>query len=135
MAFVHGKDTYVSLDGSDLSEFTNNTEVPREADTHDVTTYGKSAHVFVGGLLTGTATLTGIYDNTAVTGPAAVIEPLLGTTVPFVFRPEGVGAGKPERSGDVVVKSYQESAPVADVVKWTCELQLSDDFLTTAQAV
>lgn len=133
MAFTHGKDTYVSLNGSNLSAYTNNTDIPREADTHDVTTYGKGSKVYKGGLKDGTVTLQGVYDTTAVTGPSAVIEPLLGTNVQFVFRPEGTGSGKPQRAGECVVKGFTESSPVADMVKWTCELQLSDTFATTSQ--
>lgn len=48
MAFVHGKDTFISLNGSDLSTYTNTSELSRSADRHDVTTYGKQigrAHV------------------------------------------------------------------------------------------
>lgn len=133
MTFVHGKDTYVSLDGDDLSAFTNTTTYNRSADSHDVTTYGKGSHVFAGGLKNGTATIGGIYDNTAVTGPRAVIRPLLGTVVDFVFRPEGTGAGKPQDTVDVLVTAFNESSPVADMVQWTAELQLSDDVASTSQ--
>lgn len=132
MAFKHGKDTVVTLGGSDLSAFTNNTDFPRSADTHDVTTYGKESHVFAGGLKNGTVTIAGIYDDSA-TGPGDVVEPLLGTKVTFVFQPEGLGSGKPTRTVDVVVSSYQETAPVADMVTWTCEMQMSDDVVTTSQ--
>lgn len=132
MAFVHGKGTFVSLDANDLSAFTNNTALPRSADTHDVTTYGKDDHVYRGGLRDGTATISGIYDS-AAGGPGAVITPLLGTNVTFIFRPEGTGPGLPERSGDCVVSTYEETSPVADMVTWSAELQLSDEFATTAQ--
>ena len=48
MAFVHGKNTFISLNGSDLSAFTNTSELGRTADSHDVTTYGKNSHVYAG---------------------------------------------------------------------------------------
>lgn len=131
MAFIHGKGTAVSLDGDDLSAYTNNVEWSRPADTHDVTTFGKNSKVYQGGLLDGTATLTGVYDNTASTGPAAVIEPLLGQTAPFVYEPEGSGSGKPVKTVDVVVGEYAETAPVADMVTWTVTLQMSDDVAIT----
>lgn len=133
MAFVHGKDTYISLDGDDLSAFTNASELSRTADSHDVTTYGKSSHVFHGGLKNGTGSMSGIYDNTAGTGPRAVIEPLVGTVVELVRRPEGTGAGLPQDTVDVLVTGYTETNPVADMVAWSCDLQLSDDIDTTAQ--
>jgi hypothetical protein len=132
MAFVHGKNTYVSLDGDDLSAFTNSTDFERNADEHDVTTYGQNAHVLVGGLLGGSCSISGVYDNGA-TGPRKTIEPLIGTVVGLVHRPEGTGSGKPEDTVDVLVKSYKESNPVADMVQWSADLSLSGDVVTAAQ--
>src|SRR5690606_41769714 len=83
MAAVHGKNAFISVEGNDLSEFCNNIQMPREADSHDVTTFGNSAHRYVGGLVDGTLTLQGIYDSTAG-GPQDVLEPLLGTTCTIV---------------------------------------------------
>lgn len=134
MARVHSKNTVVKLDDNDLSVYCTNSEIARKSDIHDVTTYGKNSHVKDGGLFDGTAKLEGIYDSTAVSGPRAVIEPLIGTTVPFVRQIEGTGSGKPQDSVDVVVAGYTESAPVADMVKWSCDLELSDDVDSTAQS-
>jgi len=133
MSFVHGKDTYISLDGDDLSAFTNTSDLTRGADEHDVTCYGKQDHVVTGGLGKGQASMGGIYDNTA-TGPRAVIEPLIGTVVDLVRRPAGTGSGKPQDSVDVLVLEYVETNPVADMVSWTCKFTLSDAVTTTAQA-
>lgn len=132
MAFTHGKGVFVSLNASDLSTFANNVQFPRSADTHDVTTYGKNAHVYRGGLDDGTATIQGIYDDGA-TGPQAIIEPLLGTNVTLIYRPEGTGAGKPQYSVDVVVGTYEETSPVADMITWQAECQLSDVVTVTTQ--
>lgn len=134
MSFVHGKNTFVSLDGVNISTATNNTTFERNADTHDVTTYGKDSHVYSGGLKNGTVNLAGFYDSTAVTGSAAVLRPMVGETVPYVFRPEGTGSGKPQATVDVVVTKYVETAPVADMVTWSADLQLSDDINDTPQS-
>jgi hypothetical protein len=133
MALVDSKVTVVKIGSTDISQYTTSSEISRKADSHDVTTYGKSAHVYQGGLLDGTFKLDGLYDSTATTGPRALLEPLLGTTVTFTRRPEGTGAGLPQDVGSAVVTSYSESSPVADMVKWSCELQLSDTVTTTAQ--
>lgn len=132
MAQQHGKDTVVTLDGDDLSAYANSVSYERSADSHDTTTYGKDSHVYTGGLKDGTCTIEGIYE-TGVSGPRAVIAPLLGTTVALVYKPEGTGSGKPQDTVDVVVTAYNESSPVADMIAWTCELQLSDDVATTSQ--
>lgn len=133
MAFVHGKDTFISLDGKDLSPFTNTSELTRQADSHDVTTYGKDDHVVAGGLRKGSASMGGIYDNTATTGPRAVINPLVGTVVPLVRQPEGVGTGKPTDTVNVLVEEYVETNPVADMVTWSVKLTLSDAVASTTQ--
>lgn len=131
--FIHGKDTFISLDGDDLSSSTNASELGLTADTHDVTTYGKGAHVYQGGLTDGTGKMSGIYD-TGAAGPKAVIQPLIGQTVELIRRPEGTGTGKPQDKVDAVVKGYTESSPVADMVTWSCDLQLSDVVDSTPQA-
>jgi hypothetical protein len=133
MAFTHGKLTYVSLNAVNLSTFANNTEYEKSADEHDVTTYGKNSHVFAGGLKGGKATISGVYDNGAA-GPRATIEPLVGTVTELIHRPEGTGTGLPEDTVDVLVKSYKESAPVADMRMWTAELTFSDDVVSADQA-
>lgn len=132
MAFIHGKETFISLDANDLSAFSNTSSLTRAADSHDVTAYGADNHAFFGGLGNGTCSIGGIYDN-GVTGPRAVIEPLVGTVVELIRRPEGTGAGLPEVTVDVLVVNYVETAPVADMVTWTAELQLSGAVDDTAQ--
>jgi len=136
MGFVHGKNTYVSIDADNLSTFTTNVQFNRSGDSHDVTTFGKGSKVYQSGLKDGTSTLQGIYDNTASTGPGAVLRPLVaGAAVPFVYRPEGTGSGKPQSTVDVIVTAYEETAPVADMVTWSATLQHSDDIDDTAQSV
>jgi len=133
MAVVHGKNTYISLNAVNLSTFVNTSELNRSADSHDVTTYGKSSHVYAGGLLDGKATMAGIYDNTAA-GPRDTIEPLIGTVVTLIRRVEGTGSGLPQDSVSVLVTGYVETNPVADMVSWSCEMQLSDEITSTNQA-
>lgn len=134
MTLVHGKNTVVTLDANDLTDYSNNSQLEISADSHDVTTYGKNSHVFSGGLKNGTASVSGFYDTTAMTGPRAVILPLVGTVVPFVHQPEGAGTGKPQDAVDVLVTKYTQTHPVADMVTWTVELQFSDDVDSTAQS-
>lgn len=133
MARQKAKDTFVSLNGVDISAHCDDSDLNREADEHDLTTYGKQNHVVSGGLGAGKTQLKGFYDTTAGTGPRAVILPLVGTNVTFIRRPEGTGAGKPQDSVNVHVKSYVESSPVADYVKWTAELTHSDTLTSTTQ--
>lgn len=134
MSKIHGKVTFVSLDGDDLSQYSDNSELSFEADEHDVTTYGNNSHVFLGGLLGGSVTISGKYDSAAGTGPRAVIQPLRGAVVPLIHRPEGTGAGKPQDSVSVLVKKYVQTHPVADYVSWSVELTMSGDVNSAAQS-
>lgn len=122
MAKKHGKSTVVKVNANDLSTYANASEFTRTADTHDTTTYGNDAHRYNGGLLDGKFVMSGLYDTTAVTGPRAVLVPLLGVDGTTVVRqPEGAGVGKPQDSFSGVLNSYVESNPVADMVTWTSE--------------
>lgn len=132
MAFVHGKGSVVILNGTDLSAFVNSMDWNRSADEHDTTTYGQVAHTKQGGLLDGTCQIGGLYDN-SVSGPRRTIEPLIGTNVSLVHRPEGTGAGRPQDTATVHVQSYNESSPVADMVTWTADLNISGDPVTVDQ--
>jgi len=133
MSFVHGKRTFISLNAVDLSPFTNTSNFERNADKHDVTCYGADDHAFSGGLGNGAAGMSGIYDNTAA-GPRDTIEPLVGTIVTLIRRPEGTGSGLPQDTLSVLVEKYVETSPVADMVTWSCDLQPSGAIVSTNQA-
>lgn len=133
MPFVHSKLTVVKLAAKDLTAYSSNAQFERTSDSHDVTTFGKDDHVFNGGLGNGTATISGFYDTTAVNGPRAAIEPLLGTVVQLTRQPEGVGTGKPQDVVDVLVIKYTETSPVADYVTFSVDLQLSGAVNSTVQ--
>lgn len=134
MAETHGRKTFVSLATANISTFTDSTTYNRGADEHDSTAYGAEGHEVNGGLQTGSITIGGKYV-TGVAGPRAVIAPLLGTLVPFVYRPQGTGSLLPEDTATVHVRSYNQSSPVADIVRWTAELTVSGVVIYGSQAV
>jgi len=132
VAFVHGKGTAVSIDDNDMSPYTNNVAFNRSADSHDVTTFGRNSKRYQSGLKDGTATVSGVYDNTAMTGPGAVFRPLVGgAEVELVYEPEGSGTGRPVATVNVIVTAYNETSPVADMVTWEATLQFSGDIADT----
>lgn len=133
MANSHGKKTVILLNSSDLSQYCDSSEHHKKPDVHDVTTYGSDAHKKAGGLLDGSGSIGGLYDTTASTGPRAVINPLVGTNVTYVRRPEGTGSGLPQDSVTVLVGEYVETSPVADYVRWTLALEYSGDINSTPQ--
>ena len=132
MAFVHAKDTFISLNASDLSIYTNTSQLDQESDEHDLTCYGADDYVVDGGLLKGAFSMGGRY-NSAATGPKAVIEPLIGTVVTLIRRPEGTGSGKPQQSVSVLVKKYTETSPVADFINWNLDMTKSGAITRSTQ--
>ncbi len=133
MTFIHGKGTVITVATKDISQYTSNSELTRGADTHDVTGYGKDAHTFAGGLLKSSFSCEGTYDNTAVSGPRAALQPLVGTLVAVVRKPEGTGTGKPSEAFSGILEEYTETNPVADMVKWAAKVTVSDVITTTVQ--
>lgn len=126
MAFTHGRLTVVIINAVDLSVFTDSTEENDGIDTHDVTAYGAVRKAYASGLGDGTFSIGGTHDN-GVAGPRAVLKPIMaaGVDVQFTYRPEGTGVGKPQNRVQVIVKSFKSSSPVADMCKWTSELQMT----------
>jgi len=134
MATAKSKNLYVSIAGTDISQFCDANEHHTKPDVVDISTYGSDWHSKDATLLDGNGSIGGVYDTSAVSGPRAILEALVGTTVTYVRRVEGTGSGKPQMSRSVIVGEYVETAPVADVVRWTCALEYTGAPDNTAQA-
>lgn len=130
---IHGKDSYFGVEDSagttlrNLTPYINSIDFNQENDTHDDTTMGQEGHTFRAGLTNGSITISGVWDKTATTGSNTVLQSLVGleTTVGFEYGPEGNTAGMVKKSGECVLSSYAESAPVADLVTFTASFQIS----------
>lgn len=135
MALVHSKNAVLIIDGVTISSYTNGVTFTRSIDSHDTTTHGLSAKRYQTGLTDATASVEGFYDSTAMTGPSAKFKSIIAgdTSVVLKWRPEGTGSGKPEAEVSVIVTSYEETAPVADMVMWSAELQCTGTIDDTAQ--
>ena len=126
MSFVHGKNTVIIINGTDISAFCNSTEDADTNDMHEVTTYGAARKAYASGLGDGVFTLGGFHDDTS-SGPRKVLKALQrnGTLSTFVFRPSGTGVGKQQSSVSVFVKSYTDTAPAGGMITWKSTLQMS----------
>lgn len=132
MAFVHGRNTKLTVASKDISPFTKTSSFEKSADVHDTTGYGATDHTKAGGLGDGKFTCGGTYDNTASTGPRNALLALVSTTVACVRNPEGVGSGKPNDAFSGVLTKYTETNPVDDMVTWAAEIEISGPVTTTA---
>lgn len=135
MPSTHGKLTKIRVNTTnDISTWCDNSQLTRGADVHDQTGYGKNDHVNTGGLLTGQFTMGGWYDTSASTGTGAILPALVGETVTIDRRIRGDGSGLPKSTFAAVLNNYVESSPLADIVRWTADLTVSDAIDDTAQA-
>lgn len=131
----HGKNTVLTINGSAITPYCNTSEMEETADSHDVTGYGASGHERSGGLKDGKFSCGGVYEVKATAlGPRTVIPPLIGTVVTVVRQLEGVGTGKPTDTASVLVTKYVETAPVADMITWSAEGEVSGVIARTTQA-
>jgi hypothetical protein len=133
VARVHSKRTVIIIDGNDISTHCTDSNCEQSSGTEDNTTYGKNAQVFDPTLLTGAFGFSGKYDD-SVTGPRAVIKPLVGTSVTVKYRPEGTGSGLPQDEFTAVITKYTETAPTAGYRLFSVETQPSDEWITADQA-
>ena len=136
MATIHSKGVVLTLNGTALTGYSNSVTFTRTVDSHDVTVFGLNSKAYKTGLKDANATIEGFYDTTAMTGPPALFKSIIaaGDAVTLVYRPEGTGSAKPEAEVSVIVTSYEESAPVADMVMFSAELQCTGDIDDTAQS-
>lgn len=130
MAKIHGKGVSITVNAIDLSQYANSVDFGREAEAHDSTGFGSNSKSYTPGLKDGTITIAGVYDS-AAGGPRATLEALLGTAVPVIYKPEGSGTGKPTKTVTAIMTAYNETAPVADMISWTSEYQMSGDVVVT----
>lgn len=134
MSKSHGKNTVIKVGATDISTYTDASELTRAGDSHDTTTYGNTAHRKDGGLTDGKFTMAGVWDSTAGTGPDAVLKVLPATKTTITRQLEGTGVGKVQEVFSAVCTSYVTSAPVADYIRWTAEFELDGPIDEDPQA-
>lgn len=99
---------YLSLNATDLSEYTRKAEVSIEVEEKDVTTYTSLGwKVVKGGLKSGELGIEFLNDF-AATKLDSIMWPLLGTVVPFEVRADQavVGTSNPKYTGSVLIKAW-----------------------------
>ena len=125
MAFIHGKDTKVFMDSTDLSSFLSSADPSRTVDVGETTTFGSSNKTFVAGEKDATVSFSGFFDATADN----VIQGLVGTNDKVALIGfDGVDATDDCMFGKGVTTNYGISSPVGDVVAVTFDLQASGFF-------
>lgn len=134
MAFSHGKDAQVTIDSNNLSAYISDSTFNQSVDSHDVTAYGATNKAYIDGLIDGTFSVSGHYDDTKTTGPRDVLQGLLGGGAITILRqPEGTGSGLAQDSFSAIITSYEETAPVDDNIQWSADFQITGAVTVTVQ--
>jgi hypothetical protein len=125
MAFVHGKNTSVLYNGTDLSAYFNEASISQDVETAETTAFGSTAKTYIAGLKDGTMSMSGMFDG-STDAIDAVLTATLGATAADVATvvPAGLStAGVSTFSSEVRETSYEISSPVSDVVAANLEVQ------------
>jgi len=121
MAFKHGKNTAVYLNGVDLSTYLNATDFSVDVDTADTTTYQSTWKSAISGQSSAKADFNGLYDPTSSTLPSSIGVDFSTTAGVLTYAPAGATAiGDLTRMMSIATTQYTESSPVGGVVaiKW-----------------
>ena len=135
MAAVHGRNTYISVDTTDISAYCDNSELSQDTDTDETSAYGDDNKTYIAGLIDSTFSCEGKYDNGA-SGPKAIIEAVIDgqVAVALVRRPEGTGSGLPEENFSAICESYVETNPVGGKITWSSDWQVTGPITRSTQA-
>lgn len=124
MAFRHGRFAEITVNSVALSTFCDTADLSIDIDTAETTSFTSAWKTHIPGTAGGTLELSGSYDPTASTGPAAVIEAIIagGAAVPVIAYPGGNTAGQRKRTFSAILTNYSESSAVGDKVTFSCSL-------------
>lgn len=129
MAFTHGKNSVFKVQNSagtltDISAFGMKGDLKQTADTPETTTFGAAAKSYIGGLPDGTFAFDFVWDG-AAGNIDATLSGILGALKNFEFHPAGTAVGNPKYTGSAILKAFEVSSDIGDVVKGSCEFQCS----------
>jgi hypothetical protein len=128
MAFKHGKSASFKVDNSggtltDISTYLNEITHPRSIETGETTSFGNSAKTYVVGLTDSTVSIKGTWDATVDAHLAGILGQ--DASVSYEYGPSGTTAGNIKYTGECYLTSYETTAPVADVVTFSAEFQVT----------
>ena len=130
--FVHGKSTDFELDDTggtsrSLANVLTSVDFPETIDTAETTAFGSTSKSYIVGLRDSTISVSGLWDAT-IDGYIIGTEPASRT---FIFGPAGSTGGNVKYTGEAILTNYSVSAPVADVVTFSLDLQVTGNVTRT----
>lgn len=134
MPFVHGKSGAFLLDNAagslvNISAYLDNISFPQTVETGETTVFGNASKTYVVGLKDSTISLSGKWDSVADAQFAATFGQ--AATLTFEYGPAGNAASSIKYTGECICTSYEVTTPVADVVTFSMELQVTGNVTRT----
>jgi hypothetical protein len=117
MAFVHGKGATLSIDGTAVTAYTDQTSLNKVKDLFETTVFGNDDKTYIDGLREHDLSIGGKWDATADGVFAGADD---GASVAFSFSPDG---GTTTYSGNCFISNYNIDAPVGGGVTWTASFK------------
>ncbi|MDA1349165.1 MAG: hypothetical protein O3A47_09950 [Chloroflexi bacterium] len=111
----------------DLSAYVTEVRgLPGPRALNEVTALGDGGARFIAGLEDVSIRVNGLFDDTATSGPDAVLGPLRthASAVDFEYGPEGADTGDVKYSGTCWVVTYDLRSRVGNLVEWSATLQV-----------
>ena len=122
MAFVHGKNTYLSFGTVNLTPYLNNVDANRDVATADTTVFGVSGAQFLNGNTTSTYSATGLFDIAVASALAAYNG---GTANTLTYAPAGTAAGNAKETSSAILSGYNKTGSVSEAVGLSLSFQVS----------
>ena len=118
MAFKSGKNSFFSVDGTDISGKVDSLSMSRDVNTLETTSFGSDQATFVVGIEGLNISGSGSYDSTADGVMAGLFD---GSTVAFDYRPDNT-SGAPKYTGNALVTNYTLDSNATDKVSFSFSL-------------
>ena len=115
MVFVHGKDSTMSIDATDISARVDSTSLNKVKDLAETTTFASTGDnkEFIDGLRSHEISIGGPWDATV---DAVMDTADDGAAVAFSYSPD---AGTTTFAGNCLISNYSINSPVGGRVEWS----------------
>ena len=120
MADVHGSDSYVSIDGDNVSVYLDQASLDKMVETAETTAFADDDKEFIAGLRDATLNIGGHWD---ATGDGFVADWDDGAVVACIVGPAGSTAGLVRYTFNALITNYSIDMPVGGRVGFSCSLQ------------
>lgn len=117
MAFAHGKDSTLSVDGTAITAYTDQTSLNKMKDLFETTVFGNDDKTFIDGLREHDLSIGGKWDPALDAVMAGADD---GSSVTFSFVP---GGSTVTLSGNCFISNYNIDSPVGAGVTWTANFK------------